>query len=128
MAKATTKKQDAAENGSAEKEQAETKPTGEIRKTRSPRVFAAVCERNPNHQSTRIYKTKGRTRYCVCDDCGHTWKQVGEPADPLGEYCRELATQLEALTEEAQAAKDDTVILNLNEVLGIVEDVRLLLG
>lgn len=105
------------------------RPTGEIFNTRSPRVFAAVCPRNPGHQATRVYKTKGRTRYCVCDDCGNTWKQVGEAADPLGEYCRDLAGQLEKLAEEPTTLDgQDFVCLNIAEVLGIVEDVRLLLG
>jgi hypothetical protein len=43
-------------------------------------VFAGSCPKVPRHQRTRVYKTLGRTRYCVCDDCGHTWKQMGELA------------------------------------------------
>lgn len=26
--------------------------------------------------STRVYGKKGTTRYCICDNCHHTWKRV----------------------------------------------------
>jgi hypothetical protein len=25
---------------------------------------------------SRVYSTQGRTRYCKCGYCGHTWKEV----------------------------------------------------
>lgn len=56
------------------------RPLGEVQVTRKKRVFAGPCPKMPKHTNTRIYTTKGRTRYCVCDDCGHQWKQVGELA------------------------------------------------
>ena len=51
-----------------------------VEETRSPRVTAGRCIRNANHKKTRVYTTKGRTRYCVCDDCGATWKVEGPEA------------------------------------------------
>ncbi len=59
---------------------ATAKPTGEILPVRKQRVFAGPCPRAAAHTQTRVYRTAGRTRYCVCDSCGHTWKQVGEAA------------------------------------------------
>ena len=50
--------------------------------TRSPRVFATVCPQNSEHERTRVYKTIAKVRYCVCDECGETWKQVGPQAAP----------------------------------------------
>jgi hypothetical protein len=47
---------------------------------RSPQVFAGDCPKSPTHKQTRVYRTVGQTRYCVCDDCGHTWKQIGPAA------------------------------------------------
>jgi hypothetical protein len=53
------------------------KNAGEVEAVRTPQVFAVACPKNPGHLATRVYKTKGEIRYCVCDDCGHTWKQTG---------------------------------------------------
>lgn len=47
---------------------------------RTPKVFAGPCPRNPAHPQTRVYKTDGRVRRCICDDCGKTWKQIGPEA------------------------------------------------
>lgn len=46
----------------------------------SPRVKAGPCPRNPNHEGPRVYSTKGRTRFCVCDSCGKKWKRIGPEA------------------------------------------------
>lgn len=134
MAKATTaKKQDAAVTETNPQIDTATKsierPTGEIQRVRSPQIFAATCPRNAAHKNTRIYKTDGKVRRCVCDDCGHTWKQIGEPADPLGAYCRELMQQMERLAEDPTTSADGEacVCLTMVEVLGIVDDLRLLL-
>lgn len=27
-------------------------------------------------QKTRVYATRGTIRYCICDNCGNTWKRV----------------------------------------------------
>jgi hypothetical protein len=45
-------------------------------KSPAKRVTAGPCELHKTHLRTRIYKTVNRTRYCVCDDCGHFWKVV----------------------------------------------------
>lgn len=47
---------------------------------RKLRVFAGPCEQVPTHKRTRVYKTLGQVRFCVCDDCGHTWKKTGPEA------------------------------------------------
>ncbi len=56
------------------------KNSGTVEPTRKAQVFAVPCPRSEHHQNTRVYRTAGQTRYCVCDDCGHTWKQIGPPA------------------------------------------------
>lgn len=45
------------------------------------RVHAGECPQGASHKSTRVYRTAGRIRFCVCDDCGHTWKKSGPPAE-----------------------------------------------
>ena len=30
----------------------------------------------PRQQKTKVYAKHGTTRYCVCINCGHTWKKV----------------------------------------------------
>lgn len=30
----------------------------------------------PREQRTRVYAKTGTTRYCICDNCGNTWKRV----------------------------------------------------
>ncbi len=49
--------------------------------SRKKRVFAGACPNKETHANTRVYKTDGLIRYCVCDDCGHTWKQTGPKAE-----------------------------------------------
>ena len=53
---------------------------GKAEPVRSPVVFAGPCPRSDNHKNTRVYKTDGRIRRCVCDDCGETWKRTGPRA------------------------------------------------
>lgn len=43
-------------------------------------VSAGVCPRVPAHGPGRVYKTNNQVRYCVCDQCGDTWKKAGPPA------------------------------------------------
>lgn len=54
--------------------------TTSVEPVRKQQVFALPCQKTPAHRNTRVYRTDGPTRYCVCDDCGHTWKQIGPPA------------------------------------------------
>lgn len=67
--------------------------TTSVEPVRRPRVFALACPVNPKHVATRVYRTDGETRYCVCDDCGATWKQIGPAAgeDELDEAPRDPA-------------------------------------
>lgn len=55
--------------------------------TRRLRVYAGPCPRASLHKNTRVYRTDGAVRYCVCDDCGRTWKKTGpvaaEPAQEV---------------------------------------------
>lgn len=69
-----------------------TKPTRQ--RVTSPKVKAESCP-NCNAESTRVYKTDGRTRRCVCDHCGSTWKQTGPFADELREYALQFAESLQ---------------------------------
>lgn len=69
-----------------------------------PRVNAGPCPANAMHVNTAVYKTKGRTRFCKCNDCGQTWKVTAEEADPLRTFLEGLADKLEAL--EAIEAED----------------------
>jgi hypothetical protein len=54
--------------------------TTRVSEVRTPQVFAHVCPHNPAHTRTRVYRTVGVKRYCVCDDCGETWSQFGPRA------------------------------------------------
>jgi hypothetical protein len=57
-------------------------PAGDGKPVRTPQVRAGACPKSELHTATRVYKTLGEVRYCVCDDCGHTWKKHGPPATP----------------------------------------------
>jgi hypothetical protein len=51
-----------------------------IKLTHRKKVFAKPCPKggvDHPHYNTRVYATRGEIRNCVCDDCGHTWKQRG---------------------------------------------------
>lgn len=52
---------------------------------RTVAVRAGDCPRAPRHGAGRVYKTAGRVRYCVCDQCGHTWTKAGPLATTNGE-------------------------------------------
>jgi hypothetical protein len=41
-----------------------------------PKMKPGPCVRVPTHTNTKIYKTAGRVRYCICHDCGETWRQI----------------------------------------------------
>lgn len=72
-------------------------PTEATKPTYKPqRAAAGPCPRVGTHVNTRIYSTKGRTRYCICDDCGETWKQDADPADALNEFAVRLAESFDS--------------------------------
>lgn len=62
-----------------------------IEPVRRPMANAGPCPKNAAHTNTRIYTTKGTTRYAVCDDCGETWKVIGQRTDKDKQYLSELA-------------------------------------
>lgn len=90
--------------GTAQKS-AQKSPAPSPQRVASPRVKAAACE-NCGSESTRVYKTEGRIRRCVCDHCGTTWKLTGPFADELREYALNFADSLRnAGKEDIQGEK-----------------------
>jgi hypothetical protein len=51
--------------------------TESVAPTRPMKVFAGNCPTSPRHINTKVYRTVDKIRYCVCHDCGATWKQSG---------------------------------------------------
>lgn len=74
--------------------------------TNSPRVRCSPCPTTKHlpeeqqHKNRRIYNTLGKTRYCVCDECGETWKMIADPADDWSQYLADLSASLEAAPVE----------------------------
>lgn len=83
--------------GRPPKNQQDASPQSEPATPTVPRVeiTAGPCPKSDNHTSTRIYKTAGRVRYCVCDECGENWKKSGPYAEEWREYATTLATSLD---------------------------------
>lgn len=48
------------------------------------KVYAGPCPVNKDHKKRRVYSKSGNARYCVCDDCGKTWKQTPESGEDAG--------------------------------------------
>lgn len=69
--------------------------TDETVATTSTQRFTPVCPVSPNHTGAKVYRTDLRTRYCKCNDCGHTWKMSGPPASPTAEFLEESANTLD---------------------------------
>ena len=88
----------------------------------------AVCPRRVNH-AAKVYKTEGRKRYCKCDDCGETWTQMGDFADPLKQLCADLVKILErsepAVVEPGQPP---VILLEEADARGLVTQLRDLLA
>jgi hypothetical protein len=80
-----------------------------------PRLQVDPCPTNAAHAHRRIYRTDGRTRYCVCDDCGTRYKMTADEADPLRAYVTELIKSLRA----AKAVEQGT-----QKVVQIVDPLR----
>jgi len=66
--------------GQLKEEQGQKEQQQQKQVERKQRVRAGVCPRVARHGNGRVYKTAGRKRYCVCDECGHTWTKAGEQA------------------------------------------------
>lgn len=71
---------------------------GQIGAVQHPKVNAGPCPKSKSHPNTRVYRTKGQTRFCVCDDCGETWKKSGPLADADMQYLLDLADTLDNAT------------------------------
>lgn len=99
----------------AEPEMPEPKPARTNGRFSGPKL---VCPTNAEHRRVRVYKTSGRTRYCVCDDCTRTWKVVAEAAHPATTYLEALASRLESAASNPQPVAGQQVV-----VIG-VEDAR----
>jgi len=94
-------------------------------------LVAGPCELTPGHLATRVYRTVGRTRHCVCDDCGHTWKQTGDFADPLRQYAHELAETFAAAVQTPVDAPDGSgqvVLLSLADARELTKKLRELIA
>lgn len=76
------------------------------------RVLAGACPQSPRHENTRVYNTRGATRYCCCDDCGHTWKVIGPTApeatsahDPVDDATTSASAEQRSPSEVQAEAK-----------------------
>jgi hypothetical protein len=100
-----------------------TEPTA-IQPVRKPKVFAGTCPKNPAHQNTQVYSTKGKTRHCKCNDCGETWKQSGDFASPLLDYCETLAASLDAAPRSDAPGGGLVVVLTDKDAREIARTLR----
>lgn len=89
----------------------------------SPKVNAGGCPISKRHENTKVYKTVGRTRYCRCDDCGHTWKQTGPFADELREYAFNLADTL-AKAPRSDQNGETVIMITSSQAKTIESDLR----
>ena len=91
--------------------------------TKSPKARAALCPQG-GHENTRIYSVKGKTRYCACDTCGHTWKQIVSDTEAMEtDFIILLADSLE--TSPTQIVdKVEAVVLPVTEVRKIIAELR----
>jgi len=89
----------------------------------SPKARAAVCPLNPDHTSTRIYTVKGKVRYCACDTCGHTWKQIVGDDDRGDDFLVLLADSLE-MSPTQKIDGVESIVVPVTEVKKITERLR----
>jgi hypothetical protein len=75
------------------------------------RARVGNCPMQPRHVNTRIYRTVGSTRYCVCDDCGQTWKFSGPAADDLTQFALRLAESLDQ-TERVDTEEGKVIVMD----------------
>lgn len=75
------------------------------------RMRKAVCPVNPEHTGARVYKTSARTRYCVCDTCGRSWKQTGARYSAAADWCVELADKLDLEARSPSTIGTRTVVV-----------------
>jgi len=93
------------------------------------RLKRALCPVHPDHPGARVYKTSGRTRYCICDTCGRTWKQTGKAYNQASEWCEELADKLEKEARNPSSiGTRSVVVLDVSSVRKIADQLRALAG
>jgi hypothetical protein len=109
---------------------AKTKPAkknGAVETVRRPKVNAGPCPKSELHTATRIYRTAGTTRYAVCDECGETWKVIGERADADKQYLAELADALDGAQPVSKDGEElicldvklrKEIVIRLREIAG----------
>lgn len=88
---------------------------------------AGDCPTNAKHANTRIYRTMGSIRFCVCDDCGTTWKATRAAEDLSGddrEYLRQLADELETAARDKDQDGRQVLVIEDTAVAGIVDRLR----
>ena len=93
----------------------------------APKVLAGPCPRSERHQNTHIYRTAGRSRYCKCNDCGHTWKLTGPYADSLREYCATLAESLERASR-VEHRGDQVILIDDKTARKIIKELKELIS
>jgi len=88
---------------------------GVVQPVRSPKTTAGPCPRVKHHTNTRVYRTDGQTRYCVCDDCPDQtkWKVIAEYADEDRQWLAELADAL-AAAEPVETEDAKVIVLQLS--------------
>ncbi len=91
---------------------------------RKKAAIAGSCPKGAAHTATRVYRTEGRTRYCKCNDCGHTWTVAGGYADQGREYLDQLAQGLINLPRQNDADGNPVVVLTDAEAKSIVTALR----
>lgn len=91
--------------------------------TKSPKARAALCPLG-QHENTRIYSVKGKTRYCACDTCGHTWKQIVSDTEAMEtDFIVLLAESLE--TSPTQIVdKVESIVIPVTEAKKIIAELR----
>lgn len=78
---------------------------------------------NSAHTGTGVSSTQGRTRYCRCNTCGHTWKKSGKYADPLREVAASLIETLRA-TKRLEQKGAKIIVLSDSMVEDIVSQLE----
>ena len=89
----------------------------------SPKVRAAICPENPDHINTQVYSVRGKVRYCKCNTCGRTWKQIVGDDDKSDDFLINLADSLETSPTQKDNGVD-VVMIPSTEVKKIVEKLR----
>ena len=104
-----------------------TAPIPTISERRQKRSAAGECPRNASHPGPRVYRTKGRTRYCVCDTCGENWKKAIESDERFTEFLIDLAESLESAGRVDNGEGQEVVVLSDEDAQLLAMEARRLL-